>query len=70
MEIVGEAASRIPREEQQRFPRIPWTDIVGMRNRLVHAYMETDLEVLWRTIQEDLPALIPLLDEALGKRRA
>ena len=65
IEIVGEAASRIPGEDRQRFPVIPWADIIGMRNRLVHAYMDTDLDVLLGTIEEDLPALIPHLEAAL-----
>ncbi|MCM3875449.1 MAG: DUF86 domain-containing protein [Thermoanaerobaculia bacterium] len=67
VEIVGEAASRVPKDEQDRLPGIPWVDIVGMRNRLVHAYMDTDLDILWATVVEDLPALIPPLEAALKK---
>lgn len=69
VEIVGEAASRVPKEDQARFPDIPWADIVGMRNRLVHGYTEIDIDALWSTIEEDLPALVPLLEAALGPGR-
>jgi uncharacterized protein with HEPN domain len=53
--------------EQKRTPGIPWVDIVGMRNRLIHAYMDTDLEALWATVVEDLPALIQPLETALKR---
>ena len=65
VEIVGEAASRVPRDQQARYPDIPWADIVGMRNRLVHGYTEIDGDALWSTIAEDLPVLVPLLEAAL-----
>lgn len=69
VEIVGEAASRVSKDERALFPEIPWVDIVGMRNRLVHGYMEIDTEALWSTIEVDLPALILLLEAALGAGR-
>lgn len=69
VEIVGEAASRVPREEQAGHPDIPWADIVGMRNRLVHGYSEIDVDALWSTIEVDLPALVPLLEAALNSDR-
>ena len=69
VEIVGEAAARVPREQQARYPDIPWPDIVGMRNRLVHGYMEIDRDALWSTVAEDLPVLVPLLEEALSSDR-
>jgi len=49
VEIVGEAANRLPIEDQSRYPSIPWKEIVGMRNRLVHGYDAIDLDVLWDT---------------------
>ena len=58
LEIIGEAANQIPREFQSQHPSIPWTIIVGMRNRLIHGYAEVDMALCWRTIQEDLPSLI------------
>lgn len=67
VEIVGEAAARVSPDAQQRFPSIPWQQAQGMRNRLVHGYDKVDLAVLWDTIQDDLPALIVQLREAMGQ---
>jgi uncharacterized protein with HEPN domain len=66
VEIVGEAATRVSPEAQERFPSIPWQQARGMRNRLIHGYDKVELTVLWDTIQVDLPALIAQLREALG----
>jgi len=63
-EIVGEAAARIDPETQGRFPGIPWSRIVGMRNRLVHAYFDIDRDILWKTVAEEIPALLPALRAA------
>ena len=66
VEIVGEAANRLPIEDQSRYPSIPWKEIVGMRNRLVHGYDAIDLDVLWDTVRIDLPQLIEELERILG----
>lgn len=58
VEIVGEAAARVSDESREKYPGIPWFQIVGMRNRLVHGYEEVDLDILWDTIKVDLPPLI------------
>jgi uncharacterized protein with HEPN domain len=67
VETVGEAASRIAKEIQGQSPEIPWAQIVTMRHRLVHGYDTVDPDLLWSTVTEDLPALIPLLERALGE---
>lgn len=67
IEIIGEAASKISRPFQDSHPQIPWSQIISMRNRLVHAYFDINLDILWRTIQEDLPMLIPELEKLLGE---
>ena len=67
MEIVGEAANRVPKEEQSRHPEIPWTQIIGLRNRLIHGYDAIDYEVLWHILNRDLPELVFSLEKALGK---
>jgi uncharacterized protein with HEPN domain len=63
IEIVGEAARQVSEETRTAYPQIPWVDIVGMRNRLVHVYFDINLEILWQTIQNDLPFLISVLEE-------
>ncbi len=62
VEIVGEAASRLSAETRERHPDIPWREIVGMRHRLVHAYFDIDLRLVWETVERDLPALIAQLE--------
>ena len=57
LEIMGEAARHIPANIRRSYPEIPWQDVVGMRNKLVHEYFGVDLEVLWRTVQEDVSPL-------------
>jgi len=68
VEIVGEAAARVSQQGQERYPSIPWQQARGMRNRLIQGYDKVDLDVLWDTIQDDLPALVVQLREALGER--
>ena len=67
VEIVGEAASRITMETQAATPTIPWAAIIGMRNRLIHAYFDIDRDILWKTVTEEVPALITLLKELLPR---
>ncbi len=58
VEIIGEAAARVSQETRAKFPSVPWQDITGMRNRLVHAYDEVDYDILWDVVQYDLPNLV------------
>ncbi|GJQ34128.1 MAG: DUF86 domain-containing protein [Anaerolineales bacterium] len=67
VEIVGEAASKLPEDFRAKYPGLPWREIRGMRNKLVHNYFGINMEVVWQTIQEDLPALIGPLENALGQ---
>jgi len=65
IEIVGEAAAQVGQETRGRHGGIPWADIVGMRNRLIHAYFDVDLDRVWATVADDLPPLIAKLEAAL-----
>ena len=65
LEILGEAASKLSPDLCRRFPSIPFPQIVSMRNRLIHAYFDVDLDIVFTTVKEDLPSLISQLDEAL-----
>lgn len=58
VEIIGEAADHVSREFQEAHPEIPWLVIIGMRNRLAHAYFDVDLNLVWGTVKDDLPPLI------------
>jgi uncharacterized protein with HEPN domain len=67
VEIVGEAASRVSSETRERYPDIPWSEIVSLRNRLIHGYDEVDFDILWEIIHSDLPLLICRLEEILDQ---
>lgn len=67
LEIVGEAAARISQQTRDSHSGIPWQQIVGLRNRLIHGYDQVDLNILWAIIQNDLPPLIAGLKQILGK---
>jgi len=62
LEIVGEAAAQVSEAAQRANPNIPWREIVGMRNRLVHVYFDIDLPLVWDTVRYNLPDLIAHLD--------
>ncbi|MBL7222064.1 MAG: DUF86 domain-containing protein [Phycisphaerae bacterium] len=66
IEILGEAASRVSADKRSELSDIPWTDIISMRNRLIHGYFDIDLNLVWDTIVDDLPPLITSLRTALG----
>lgn len=65
LEIFGEAASKISDQFQQRTPHIPWKAIVGMRNRLIHAYFDVDYDVVWGALRHEIPNIIPELEKLL-----
>jgi uncharacterized protein with HEPN domain len=61
IEILGEAASRISEETRTTHPGIPWRAIIGMRNRLIHAYFSINTTIMWQTVTQEIPALLPQL---------
>ena len=63
LEIIGEAANQISEETRDALPHLPWMDMLNMRHRLVHAYYDINLNIVWVTIQDDLPSLIKALEE-------
>jgi len=68
IEIIGEAACQISPETRTQTPEIPWEKVIGMRHRLVHAYFDIDLDILWKTVQDGLPPLVAALKAALESR--
>lgn len=65
IEIVGEAATQVTREFQNLHPEIPWAQIVGMRNRLIHAYFDIDMDRVWKIVNDDLPPLVIKLEKII-----
>ncbi len=61
LEIIGEAARGISNEFKETYPEIPWIEIIGMRNRLIHGYFDIEHDVVWDTVINDIPILIDQL---------
>jgi uncharacterized protein with HEPN domain len=64
IEIVGEAAARVRADTRAQHAQIPWQDIIGMRNRVIHGYDEVDFDILWDVVELHLPPLIAELRKA------
>lgn len=65
LEILGEAAGKISQETQSRSPELPWRQIIGMRNRLIHAYFDVDYDIIWETIHQSLPILRSQIEKVI-----
>jgi uncharacterized protein with HEPN domain len=67
LEIIGEAATHTSQETKGGLPDVPWSDAIGMRNFLIHGYLLEDLEVVWRTVELNLPRVKASIVGALGR---
>lgn len=65
LEVLGEAATRVPEEFRKKYTELPWQQVIGLRNRLIHAYDQVDLEILWEIVSEDLPPLSKQLSQII-----
>jgi uncharacterized protein with HEPN domain len=63
LEVIGEAAKNIPEEFRYRHPYIPWRKMTGMRDKLIHEYFGIDKKILWKTITEEIPDLLPFFEK-------
>ena len=67
LEIIGEATKNIPDSIRNKYPHIPWKDMAGTRDKVIHHYFGVDLKVVWKTITEDIPSIKPKLQEILNE---
>lgn len=65
LEIIGEAAGRVSEKTKKKFSHLPWKELVGLRNRLIHAYFDVDHDIVWKTIREYLPHFLEDLQEVV-----
>jgi uncharacterized protein with HEPN domain len=63
IEIIGEASKRISKDTKQTYLNIPWKEIAGMRDKLIHDYLGVDVTVVWKTVHQDIPTLEKLISE-------
>ncbi len=70
LEIVGEAARRLPLDFRDLYPDIPWKDMAGMRDRIIHGYDMVDLRIVWDVVKKDIPQIKPLIQQILRDYQA
>ena len=66
IEVMGEATKKVPKGIREKYPYVPWREIAGTRDVLVHEYFGVNLRVIWKTKMDDLPSIIPLLEQILA----
>lgn len=67
LEIIGEAAKKIPNDVRNKYKEIPWSKMAGMRDKLIHEYFGVNKKVVWKTIKKDVPAIKPWIKRILNK---
>lgn len=66
LEIVGEAARQIPQRVCTQYPQVPWSEMAGMRDKLIHGYDSVNLELVWQTVKNRIPLVKPVLQQLLN----
>ena len=64
-EIIGEATKHIPKTIVNKYPEIPWKDMAGMRDKVIHEYFGVDLKVVWKTVNQHIQEIKPLIQKVL-----
>ena len=65
LEIIGEATKNVPDPIRQKYPQVPWRDMAGMRDRIIHAYFDVNYSVIWETVENRIPLLQPIIGQIL-----
>jgi uncharacterized protein with HEPN domain len=66
LEIIGEAAKRLPVSLREQYPEIPWRGMAGMRDRIIHGYDTVDLQIVWDVVKQDIPEIRPQIQQILA----
>ena len=67
LEIIGEATKNVPEEIRREYPQVPWRQMAGMRDRLIHSYFEVDDLLVWETVKSQIPLLQPVIAQILQR---
>ena len=67
LEIAGEATKQLPASVRRKYPDIPWSDMAGMRDKLIHFYFGVDMEIVWETVKVRISELEPLIENVLNE---
>ena len=65
LEIIGEAAKNVPETIRQEYPQVPWQQMAGMRDRIIHAYFAVDYVIVWDTLKDVIPPFQPIIKQIL-----
>jgi uncharacterized protein with HEPN domain len=65
LEIVGEATKRLPASIRTQYPQVPWKDMAGMRDRIIHGYDNVDLQIVWSVVKSEIPRIKPVIQQIL-----
>lgn len=63
LEVLGEAANSVSEGVRRDHPEVPWSRMISMRHRLIHGYYDTDMDIIWSTVSEDIPPLVRVLED-------
>lgn len=63
LEVIGEAAKSVPEDVRQEYPEVPWSEMAGMRDKLIHGYATVELQIVWMTVEEEIPTLRPQIEQ-------
>jgi uncharacterized protein with HEPN domain len=66
LEIIGEAAKRLPMSVREQYPEIPWRGMAGMRDRIIHGYDTVELQIVWDVVKQDIPEIKPQIQQILA----